>query len=309
MACLFLPPLSRAQAPPPYIISPIAGNGAQGYSGDGGPATSAEFNFPFDVKLDSSGNLYISDAGNFRVRKVSGGTISTIAGNGTEGYSGNGGPPTSAEFDSPAGLAFDASGNLYIADFGNYVVWKITGGNIAVVAGNNAAGSGFSGDLGPATSALLSNPTYGAVDAPGNLYIADSFNDVVREVCASTCPAWGGTSGEINTYAGNFNAGPGYAGDGGQATLAQLQNPNGLAVDSAGNLYIADSDNQVIRKVTAATGVITTVAGNGISGYSGDGGQAIQASLDEPKGVAVDSNGYIYIADTDNCVIRVVEPN
>jgi uncharacterized protein (TIGR03437 family) len=308
-AWLFLPALGRAQTPPTYIISTIAGNGAQGFSGDGGAATSAELNGPFDVKLDSSGNFYISDLGNFRVRKVSGGAISTIAGNGTQGYSGNGGPPTSAAFNSPAGLAFNSSGNLYIADFGNYVVWKITGGTIAVVAGNNGDGSGFSGDLGPATSAQLSTPSYVALDAAGNLYIADSGNDVVREVCANTCPAWGGTSGEINTYAGNFDAGPGYAGDGGQATLAQLQNPNGLAVDSAGNLYIADSDNQVIRKVTAATGVITTVAGNGIEGYSGDGGPATQASLSEPQGVAVDSNGNLYIADTDNCVIRVVEPN
>jgi uncharacterized protein (TIGR03437 family) len=309
VACLFLPSVSLAQAPPYYNISTVAGNGSQGYSGDGGSATSAEFSAPFDVILDSSGNFYISDSGNFRVRKVSGGNISTIAGNGTQGYSGNNGSPTSAELNSPAGLAFDASGNLYIADGGNYVVWKITGGTITVVAGSNSAGAGFAGDLGPATSAQLSTPSGVALDAAGNLFIADSGNAVVREVCASSCPAWGGTAGEINTYAGYFSAGAGYAGDGGQANHAELNNPNGLAVDSAGNLYIADSDNHVIRKVTAATGVITTVAGNGVAGYSGDGGLATQATLDEPKGVAVDSNGYIYIADTDNCVIRVVEPN
>jgi uncharacterized protein (TIGR03437 family) len=309
LTCLYLPALSLAQTPPVYVISTVAGNGIQGYSGDGGAATSAEFNGPYDVKLDSSGNFYISDSGNFRVRKVSGGTISTIAGNGTQGYSGNGGPATSAELNSPAGLAFNSSGNLYIADFGNYVVWKIAGGTITVVAGNNGDGAGFAGDLGPATGAQLSNPSGVVLDAAGNLYISDPGNNDVREVCSNTCPAWSGTSGEINTYAGNFNAGPGYSGDGGQATLAQLQNPNGLAVDSAGNLYIADSDNQVIRKVTAATGVITTVAGNGSAGYSGDGGPATEASLSEPLGIAVDSNGYLYIADTDNCVIRVVEPN
>jgi uncharacterized protein (TIGR03437 family) len=310
VACLFLPCVSRAQAPPYYDISTVAGNGTQGYSGDGGAATSAELNTPYDVIVDSSGNLYISDSGNFRVREVTtGGTISTIAGNGTQGYSGNDGAPTSAELNSPTGLAFDKSGNLYIGDGGNYVVWKITGGTIAVMAGSNSAGAGFSGDLGPATSAQLSTPAGVAVDSAGNVYIADSGNNVVREVCASACPAFGGTSGEINTYAGYFSAGPGYAGDGGQANRAQLQNPNGLALDSAGNLYIADTDNHVIRKVTAATGVITTVAGNGIAGYTGDGGPATQASLDEPKGVALDSNGYLYIADTDNCLIRVVEPN
>jgi uncharacterized protein (TIGR03437 family) len=314
VACLFLPSVSLAQAPPYYIISTIAGTGAtQGFSGDGGAATSADFSSPFDVILDSSGNFYVSDSGNFRVRKVSGGTISTIAGNGTEGYSGNDGSPTSAELNSPAGLAFDSSGNLYIGDGGNYVVWKITGGTIAVVAGSNSAGAGFSGDLGPATSAQLSTPSGVVLDSSGNLYISDSGNDVVREVCASTCPAWGGTAGEINSYAGYFSAGPGYAGDGKQADRAELQNPNGLAIDSAGNLYIADSDNHVIRKVTASTGIITTVAGNGspTSPFNplGDGGLATVASLDEPKGVAVDSNGYIYIADTDNCLIRVVEPN
>jgi uncharacterized protein (TIGR03437 family) len=314
VACLFLQSVSRAQAPPNYTISTVAGTGAtQGYSGDGGAATSADFNGPFDVVLDSSGNFYVSDSGNFRVRKVSGGNISTIAGNGTQGYSGNNGSPTSAELNSPAGLTFDSSGNLYIADGGNYVVWKITGGTIAVVAGSNSAGAGFSGDLGPATSAQLSTPSGVVLDSSGNLYVADSGNSVVREVCAKTCPAWGGTAGEINTYAGYFSAGPGYAGDGGQADRAELQNPNGLAIDSAGNLYIADSDNHVIRKVTASTGIITTVAGNGspTSPFNplGDGGPATVASLDEPKGVAVDSDGYIYIADTDNCLIRVVEPN
>jgi uncharacterized protein (TIGR03437 family) len=314
LAYLFLPSLSHAQAPPYYTISTIAGTGATaGYSGDGGAATSADLNGPFDVVLDTSGNFYISDSANSRVRKVAGGNISTIAGNGTAGYSGNNGSPTSAELNSPAGLAFDSSSNLYIADGGNYVVWKITGGTINVVAGSNTAGAGFSGDLGPATGAQLSTPSGVVLDSSGNLYISDSGNNVVREVCAKTCPAWGGTAGEMNTYAGYFSAGPGYAGDGKQADRAELQNPNGLAIDGAGNLYIADSDNHVIRKVAAATGIITTVAGNGSPTSPlnplGDGGPATVASLDEPKGVAVDANGYIYIADTDNCLIRVVEPN
>jgi len=315
-AGLFLASVSRAQTPPNYTISTIAGTGnTQGYSGDGGSATSADLNSPFDVVLDSSGNIYLSDSGNFRVRKVSGGNISTIAGNGTQGYSGNNGSPTSAELNTPSGLTFDSSGNLYIGDAGNYVVWKITGGTINVVAGNNGDGAGFSGDLGPATSAQLSTPSGVAVDSSGNIFIADSGNNVVREVCASTCAAFKGTAGEINTYAGSFAAGPGYAGDGNLADNAhtQLQNPNGLAVDKDGNLYIADTDNHVIRKVTASTGIITTVAGNGLPTSPvnplGDGGPATVASLDEPKGVAVDSNGYIYIADTDNCLIRVVSPD
>ncbi|MHB1953016.1 MAG: NHL domain-containing protein [Sulfobacillus sp.] len=285
------------------IINTVAGNGASGYSGDGGAATSAELSYPLGVVLDSAGNLYIADTFNNRIRKVtaSTGDISTVAGNGTAGYSGDGGPATSAELDFPFGVVVDSAGNLYIADTYNQRIRKVTAttGVITTVAGNGYGAPnscGFSGDGGPATSAELCGTNGVAVDSAGNLYIADTYNNRIRKVTAST--------GIISTVAGNGTYG--YSGDGGPATSAELWAPQGVAVDSAGNLYIADRFNQRIRKVTASTGIITTVAGNGASGYSGDGGPATSAKLAQPFGVAVDSAGNLYIADSYNNRIRKV---
>jgi prepilin-type N-terminal cleavage/methylation domain-containing protein len=280
------------------IITTFVGNGTGGYSGDGGPATSANLFYPYGVAVDSSGNLYIADYYNNRIRMVtaSTGIITTVAGNGTEGYSGDGGPATSAELNNPTKSAVDSSGNLYIADYGNQRVRMVTAstGIITTVAGNGTAG--YSGDGGAATSAELWGPYGVAVDSSGNLYIVEIWNFRIRKVTAST--------GIITTVAGNGTSG--YSGDNGAATSAELWTPYGVAVDSSGNLYIADYGNNRIRKVTASTGIITTIAGNGTAGYSGDGGPATSAKLHSPTGSAVDSSGNLYISEYGNNRIRKV---
>jgi sugar lactone lactonase YvrE len=286
------------------FIYTIAGNGSEGYSGDGGPATEAQVNQPYASVLDASGNLYFTDATNNVVRKVTAatGVITTFAGNGISGYSGDNGPANSAQLSFPLGLAFDNAGNLYIGDYGNNVVRKVVmaTGIMTTIAGNGTAG--FSGDGGPATAAEISYPRGLATDNAGNLYIADGSGSI-RKVTAQT--------GVITTVAGSQQFG--YSGDGGPATAAALALPSAVATDSAGNLYIADTDNNVIRKVNANTGIITTVAGNGFDagtfgsgGYTGDGGPAINAELSSPFGVALDSVGNLYISDTSNRVIRMV---
>lgn len=286
------------QAAAPADISTAAGNGTYGYSGDGGEATSAEMREPTGVALDSSGNVYIADDFNYRIRKitVSTGDISTVAGNGTGGYSGDGGEATSAELNYPLGLAVDSSANIYIADLLNCRVRKVTAstGIISTVAGNGKCG--FSGDGGAATSAELANPSTVAVDKSGNLYIADENNNRIRKVVLST--------GIITTVAGNGTTG--FSGDGGLATNAEFDDPTAVGVDPSGNFYITDTVNQRIRKVTVATGIINTVAGNGTAGFAGDGGPATSAELYEPLGVATDSSGNIFIVDFDNCRIREV---
>ncbi len=271
-------------------ITTVAGNGTQGFSGDGGPATSASLYYPTGVVVDSAGNLYIADSSNNRIRKVSSGTITTVAGNGTQGFSGDGGPATSASLYYPDGVAVDLAGNLYIADSSNNRIRKVSSGTITTVAGNGT--QGFSGDGGPATSASLYYPDGVSVDSAGNLYIADTRNCRIRKV----------SGGTITTFAGNENWG--FSGDGGPAASAWLYDPHGVAVDSAGNLYIADTSNNRIRKVSGGT--ITTVAGNGAYRFSGDGGAATSASLNLPYGVAVDSAGNLYIADFGNNRIRQV---
>jgi uncharacterized protein (TIGR03437 family) len=274
-------------------ISTIAGNGTAGFTGDGSTGTTAEISFPTGVAVDSSGNVYIADLVNLRIRKLSsGGTISTVAGNGKFSYSGDSGQATSAQLNTPQATAVDSSGNLYIADTANHVVRKVTAaGVISTIAGNGTAGSG--GDGGAATSAQLHSPQGIAVDGSGNVYIADTQNARVRKI----------TGGTINTVAGSGTAG--FGGDGGAATSAQLNIPTGLAVDGAGNLYISDFSNNRVRKVTPG-GVITTLAGNGLAGYLGDGGPATGAQVTTPVGLATDASGNVYIADTGNNAVRVV---
>lgn len=278
---------------PAGIVSTVAGTGTAGFSGDGGPATSAQLRGPNGIAVDTGGNLYIADTGNQRIRKIApDGTITTVAGTGAAGFSGDSGPASLAQVWYPTGVAVDGNGNLYIAD--NQHIRKVAvDGTISTVAGTG--NSGYSGDNGPAKSAQINIPQSVTVDGVGNLFIADTHNNCIRKVSV------GGT---ITTVAGTGVAG--YSGDNGLATTAQLYMPYAVAVDTIGNLFIADNYNGRIRKVSP-DGIINTVAGGGQpSDNVGDNGPATAARVGNPSGVAVDSSGNLYIADTDNYLIRKV---
>jgi uncharacterized protein (TIGR03437 family) len=264
-------------------LTVVAGTGTPGYSGDGGPATSAQLNGPAGVAVDAAGNLYITDAGNSCIRMVSNGVITTVAGNGTRGPSPDNGPATDVELNQPSGIAVDPAGNLYFVDSGDGALLKVSNGILTSLGGlwlpypPTSMGHLYTGV---------------ALDAAGNLYIADTGSGRILEVL----------NGVLTLAAGT--AMPGYSGDNGPATSAQLNGPSGVAVDAAGNLYIADAGNNRIRKVS--NGVITTVAGSGTAGYSGDNGPAADAQLNQPGGIAVDGAGNLYIADSGNNRIRKV---
>jgi hypothetical protein len=282
---------------PNSIITTVAGNGTNAYAGDGGPAINASLSYPGGMGVDTVGNLYIADCNNNYVRKVdTNGIITTIAGNGNTGYSGDGGAATNASLWNPSFVSPDEFGNLYVADYKNLRIRKIdANGIITTVAGNGVYG--YAGDGGAATSASFCGVDCVVVDTAGNLYIADSLNARIRKI---------GTNGIITTVAGNGS--PGYSGDGGPATEASLFLPLSVAVDAIGNLYIADTWGERIRKV-GTNGIITTVAGNGVFGYAGDGGQATNANLYSPRSVSVDATGNLYIDDRDNYRIRKVDTN
>lgn len=330
---------------PAGIISTIAGNGTAGYSGDGGPATSASLNVPWGVVYDSAGNLYISDRLNYVIRRVdTSGIITTYAGNGTVGYCGDNGPATSACLNVPRGLATDSHGNLYIADGLNHRIRQVTSsGIITTIAGNGQ--SGFSGDGGQATSAAIGNPRAVAFKS-GVLYIANAGQSRIRNVTISTgiintfigsTPGYDGdshpplssqldvptfmtsVSSTAMLFVDTFNArlrrlnagvvttmGGGFIGDGKVATSAALVLPQGIAFDKAGNLYVAEFSGNRVRKIDT-TGKISTVAGTGTSGYSGDGGPATSAQLYFPQSVIADSSGNLFISDQGNNVIRRVD--
>jgi uncharacterized protein (TIGR03437 family) len=323
------------------ILTRVAGNATNGFSGDNGPAVNAQLYGPTGLAVDPAGNLYIADSNNRRIRKVSNGIITTVAGNGVCdvagngvcGAAGDGGPATSAELSYPIALAIDAAGSLYISDQSG-VIRKVTNGVIASVAGSQGyfggitvdsvgnlylvdgprilkvsngvattfAGNGtygFSGDSGPATAAQLGGdpedggPSGIAVDSTGNVYIADTYNSCVRKV----------SNGVITTVACG-SANPAVP----PAISTQLTDPTFIAVDSAGALYISDPSNNIlgdrIRKV--ANGVVTTIAGNGFPSFSGDNGPAANAQFYQPEGVAIDSAGRMYIADTQNNCVRMI---
>ncbi len=277
------------------IITTVAGTGAPGGDGDGGPATAATLDSPQGLVTDGAGNLYIANEDNV-VREVdSAGMITTAAGvAGAGGFAGDGGLAPSALLSNPLGIAVDPAGDLFISDNNNQRIRRVDGaGTIMTVAGTGARG--VNGDRGAATSAPLIAPECALADGNGNLIVSNTSAHTVRRV---------DSAGTITTVAGTGTAG--FAGDGGLATLAEMNSTPSIALDGAGNMYIADNQNHRIRRVDAA-GIITTVAGNGAAGFSGDGGAATSAELDNPQGVAIDGGGNLVIADTLNARIRRVD--
>jgi trimeric autotransporter adhesin len=277
-------------------IVTIAGNGMTGYVSDGVAATSTQLNGPAAVAVDDLGNVYVADAYNSRIRKISTtGIITTIAGTGVAGYSGDGAAATLAQIKTPLGIAVDHSGNIYFTDSDNGRIRKISAtGNISTLAGDGSLG--FSGDGGPATAAVLYKPLGIFADNLANLYFADGFNQRVRTI---------NNTGSIATIAGNGTFS--YSGDGGSAVAAALNGPTGVAKDAAGNVYVADKTNNRIRKISSA-GVISTIAGKDTAGFSGDGGPATAAKLNNPTSVKVDKLNNIYIVDMANNRVRKIDP-
>ena len=275
---------------PAGIITTIAGTGVGGFSGDGGQATAAKIANPYGIALDAAGNIYFADFN--RIRKINAaGIITTIAGTGTGSYNGENIPATTAGIQ-PGGVAIDNAGTIYFAD-GNERIRKIdASGLITTIAGTGFAG--YNGDEIPATNAELNRPNYVAVDPVGNIFVADNLNNRVRKIDAS---------GIIHTIAGDGASG--YSGDNGPATDAMLNGPLGVFADNLGNIYIGDTYNNVVRKINVS-GTITSIAGNGIGGFSGDGGLAVLAKLGYPLGIAMDVTGNVYIADEANNRIRQI---
>ena len=276
------------------VVTTFAGTGEQGFGGDGGPATSALLDSPLGIAFDSNGSLYVADSHNHRIREIANGNIATVAGTGVPGFSGDTGSATAAQLDRPTAVALDSSNNLYIADSDNHRIRKLTGTTITTVAGDGE--QTFSGDGGAATAAAVDTPT-GIVFDPtqnGRFYLSDTHNQRVRVVDAS---------GNISTLAGTGTKA--FSGDGSAPSAASLARPSGLAADSAGSLYLVDTDNNRVRMITGAT--ITTLAGDGEQGFSGDTGSPTTAVLDTPTAVALNSAGLVSFSDTHNQRARTVE--
>ena len=292
------------------IITTVVGNGTPGFLGDTcgascgttvETAVNAEINGPDTVILDAKGNMYIADTANYVVRLVTptGSAISTYAGENSAGpgFTGDGGQANVAQLYGPAGLAMDSGGNLYISDNRNNRIRKVTTAGIITTVVNSTGDVGFAGDGGVALQAHLNGPRGLFIDSSGALYIADSASNMIRKVVAGT----------ISLVAGSTSGLPGVGAEGVQATTALLRGPTSVAVETCGNVYIADTTNSRIRMVTP-NGIINTIAGGNGAFYSGDGGPALSAQLNFPSGVGVDSKGNVYVADTQNHVIRLLTP-
>ena len=283
------------------VMGTLAGNGSQGFSGDGGPAASAQLDQPFDVKYDSRGHLYVTDTFNHRIRRIDAktGVISTVAGNGVKGFSGDGGPAVHAQINEPYGVVIDRDGAIYFADRINRRIRRVDGatGVISTIAGNGAAAKVSSGDGGPGTKAGLVEPNGVALDGEGKLYIADVAGHRVRVLDLKT--------GIIATFAGDGK--PAHRGDGGPASQASIHGARAVRVAPDGAVLILEREGNRLRSVDPRTGVIVTIAGTGEKGYSGDGGPAIKATFNGPKELDVAPNGDIAIVDTENHAIRLID--
>lgn len=279
---------------PDGTINTIAGNGIMGFGGNGGPATAASLYTPTGTLLLPSGDLLIADLVNHQVRKVSpAGVITAFAGTGIAGFSGDGGAATAARLNHPYGLATDVAGNIYVADQYNHRIRKISpAGIITTVAGTGTAA--YSGDGGPASAAKLSFPNYIYMSSSGDLFVTDNGNHVIRKISVA---------GTISTIAGNGI--PGASGDGGPATAARLNYPAGLTMDSYGNLYVAGNVTNNVRKISTS-GIITSIAGTGIAGFSGDGGAATTAQLSMPLDITFNAAGDLLVADYGNNRVRKI---
>ena len=288
----------RRVEPVTGIVTVVAGTEESGTSGDGGRASEARLEAPRALCVAPGGDLLIADAEGHVVRRISAltGNIATVAGVGYPGTSGNGGPAIDASLHTPTSLATSAAGDLFIAERGSHRVRRVLAESGLIVPAAGSGASGYAGDNGPATSARFLSPEGVALAPNGDLYIADTGNHVVRRVAHAT--------GIVTTVVGT--GAPGAAGDGGAATAALLRSPRGLAFSPAGDLYIADTGNHRVRRVERESGIITTVAGTGDPGFSGDGGAASEARLHSPSGLAVGPSGAYFIADRVNGRVRQV---
>ena len=298
MLAAVLPVAAGAQS-----IITYAGRGIEGNTGDGGSPIYAQIHWPTAVALDRAGNVYFADALNNTIRKISSGIITTVAGTGFGSgtghgdFTGDGAAATAAKLSFPTGVAVDKIGNIYIADQKNNRVRRVdTSGTISTVAGNG--GAAYTGDGAAAASAQLSGPTRVVLDTFGNIYIADAGNNAIRKIDVTT--------GNISTIAGTGVAG--YNGDAVPANTSQLNNPMDVAVNDSGYVFIADTYNNRIRKVDLY-GVITTVAGNGIPGYAGDGGPAPASVIYYPSGIVIDDSSRVYFSQLGDSHVRKIELN
>ncbi|HYC71001.1 MAG TPA: hypothetical protein VEB66_07340 [Opitutaceae bacterium] len=291
--------LSGSSLPAAGEARTIAGTGRKGFAGDGGPAAAAQINEPNGVIKAADGSIYFCDTGNQRIRRIRNGAIETIAGRGEAGWSGDGGPALAAKLNFPYEVRLDASGNVFWVERNANVVRRLDAhsGIVTTVAGNGTRG--FSGDGGPATAAQMSDVHSIAFDAKGDLYIGDVRNNRIRKVAMAT--------GVITTYAGTGRTG--LPVDGAGVADAPIHGPRALDIDRAGNLWVALREGNAVLRIDLADGTVHHVAGTGAKGSAGDGGPAKDCTFDGPKGIAVGTDGRVYVVDTENQVIRRIDPH